>query len=451
MKKTKKNIVKSVAVPVVAVAGVMSLMGCAEDIENTTADVRFFHASPDAPKVNISLNGNVITKGLDYNQASSIYKASTGDNAVKVTGIIPGGNKDVIAAPLSLTEKIRYDVLAVNNVSGIEPVVIATPREFDTSKVRLRVAHLAPAAPAVDVYVTAPDAALPASPLLTGVSFKGYSNALTIGAGKYQIRIAPEGTTNVVFDSGALTLTAGSDLLVAATENVRIKGEGKSPVALAVISDKGAATVFNNNDGAHIKVGHFVSNAPAVDVVANNGFNAPLFANAPYNAITAYKNVPAATYNVKVVPNGATTPVVLDTNLPLNNGDVKTVLALGQLTAGKIDALVVDDAPRAVATEAKVRVIHASSAAGSVDVYVTAPGADIASASPVLSNIPLKANSGYLSLAAGKYDVTVTPSGQKTAAIFAPINVEAGKIYTAIARDAKQSAGLALGLNLSNF
>ena len=114
-----------------------------------------------------------------------------------------------------------------------------------------------------------------------------------------------------------------------------------------------------------------------------------------------------------------------------------------------IQPLVLVDQPRRIATEARLRIIHASALAGEVDLYLVAPGTDITDIEPNFSAVPLGADTGYLSLAEGDYDVIVTPTGDKTPAIGpALVSLEAGKTYSAAARD---ETGLALPLGLILF
>jgi hypothetical protein len=68
---------------------------------------------------------------------------------------------------------------------------------------------------------------------------------------------------------------------------------------------------------------------------------------------------------------------------------------------------------------------------------VTAPGGDISTVSPTVSNLAFKSATDYLSVAAGSYEVFVTPTGTKTVAIdTGAINLTAGQIRTAVALDA---------------
>ena len=126
-----------------------------------------------------------------------------------------------------------------------------------------------------------------------------------------------------------------------------------------------------------------------------------------------------------------------DAELTLEVGMSYTAIANNVLAAPELDVLV--DMPRSVATEAKVRIVHASPSAGNVDIYVTADG-EIDAVDPAFPDIAYETGelveTGYVSLAEGDYVVTVTPTGTKTAAIETGVlTLENGEIYTAIALD----------------
>ncbi|MFZ5842478.1 MAG: DUF4397 domain-containing protein [Pseudomonadota bacterium] len=126
--------------------------------------------------------------------------------------------------------------------------------------------------------------------------------------------------------------------------------------------------------------------------------------------------------------------VAIAADLDLAAGSVSRVLAVGERAS--IEPLLRTDKPRRIATEARLRLVRGSPAAGAVDIYVVAPGTDRHTVTPNFGNVPFRAETGDVSLPAGDCDVVITPTGSKTAAIGPlAISVETGGIYTAIARD----------------
>ncbi|MNZ52565.1 hypothetical protein D3C78_704140 [compost metagenome] len=428
-----------------AIAMGLTLAACGgsdNDSSPPNATIRISHLAPDAPKVDVRVDGAAFLTAVDYGSSSGLKPVAAGSHEVAVDGILPGGTTTTVIGPVSLELKpdTQYDVLAVGKLAGsgdtaFGPLVIERPNQAPTGgDIRVQVLHAAPGAPAVDIHVTAPGAAL-SSPTLANIPFKTYSDPLTLPAGEYQIRLTLPGTVDVVYDSGPQTLNAGADLLIAAIDNL---GAGPSPVQLLAIGDAGATPILSVDEEAQLRVVHAVADAPAVDIWVNGvaPTAAPLQGLA-FKGNTGYLGLAAADYDFVVTPTGAATPEVISaSDVPLKAGVRYSLFAVGQLqdpSGETIEPLLLTDTGRSVATEAQLRVLHAAPTAPAVDIYLTA-GTDISGASPALKAVPFKADSGYLAIAAGDYQVTVTASGDKTPVIGPlPVTLANGQVLTAAA------------------
>ena len=213
----------------------------------------------------------------------------------------------------------------------------------------------------------------------------------------------------------------------------------KPALALALLASVAVAACDDDDDDvtgpgttAQLRVVHASPDAPNVDVLVDN---AGVLTNVPYKTVSSYLPVTAGSRNLKVRATGGATAVI-DQNTTLAQGTFYTVLATGRVAS--IAPVVLTDDQTAPATgNVRVRLVHASPAAGNVDIYVTAPTADIATTAPTLTNVAFRAVSGYLEVPAGTYRVRVTPTGTKTVAIDANnVALASGQVRTAVAVDA---------------
>lgn len=418
----------------------LALAGCSNDEDGFTppaqAQLRVVHASPDAPPVDVLVGGTTVFENLDFRQGTAFAALDAGTARISVRARTPGAPTTVIGpADVPLAANRQYTVIATGTVASLAPLVLERPTAaVAAGAVRVQVVHAAPAAPRVSVYVTAPGADLAASAPLGTFAFRETLGPAEVPAGQYQIRVTPAGaSTPVLYDSGPVTLSAGADLLISAVANT---GPGTAPIELAATAADGSdLRLLDRATPANIRVIHGSPDTPPVSVFVNENFAQPFVPSLAYPQFTPYVSVPAGTYDVKVTPEGNPGVIAIDADLTLAAGTEYSVYALGRLA--QIAPLVTTDDRRRLATQAKVRIVHGAPGAGTVDIYVTAPGAGIANAAPAFTNVPFRADTGFVSLAQGAYDVTVTPAGTKTAAIGpARLTLDNTGVYTVIARDA---------------
>lgn len=450
----------------IVVASVNNVSGSVT-VSVVASAVTVLHASPDAPNVNVLVDGAAAVKGLAFGQGTAPLTLAAGAHTLAVQAQLPGGALATVipSTGTSVTENLsgntQYIVIAEGAVATIGPQIFTRPLTAVASgQARVQVFHAAPAAPQVDVYVTAPGAGVAGASPLGSFAFQGTLGPVSVPAGNYEIYVTLAGTKTVVFDSGSVALASGADLLIAAEQNT---GPGAAPITLAVTDGAGNnSQLLDVSTPAQVRVIHASPDAPAVSVYANDSFTSPLVpclafpgftgtqaASCP--SFTAYVDVaPASSVtSAQVTPYGNPGVVAINAPLKLSAGTRYSVYAVGNLA--NIAPLVLTDDTRRIATEAKLRVVHASPSAGNVDVYLTAT-ASISGATPALVNVPFKGDSGFLGVASGSYYVTVTPTGTTTAAIGPlPVTLAAKGIYTAVAVD-HVGGGAPLGvLTLDDF
>jgi hypothetical protein len=211
----------------IAVAFLIGFVGCGGSDDDEVANVRVVHASPDAPGVDVFIDGGSVLSNLTTGNASEYLEVSAGSRRVQVNAT--GTDTSAIDETLTLDDGKSYTVLAVNRLANIKPLVVEDTRTASASgKANIRAIHAVPGVP-VDVYITAPGAALDTvQPAVSNFQFEANTGYVELDAGSYQVRITAAGSKTVVIDSGAVTLESGSRTTAVAVQ----------PFKLVVMNDR---------------------------------------------------------------------------------------------------------------------------------------------------------------------------------------------------------------------
>jgi hypothetical protein len=176
------------------------------------ARVRIVHASPDAPNVDIWVDGAVAVSNLAFNTATEYVALPAGDHAVAVTPAGGTAADAVIDATLTLEAGMDYTVAAVGQVADIEPLVLEDNNAAPAAgKAHIRVVHASPDAPNVDVAVAGGPV------LIENLAFPTASDFLPVDAGSYDLDVRPTGTETVAIDINGFMAEAGTIYTVFAT------------------------------------------------------------------------------------------------------------------------------------------------------------------------------------------------------------------------------------------
>jgi hypothetical protein len=212
--------------------------------------------------------------------------------------------------------------------------------------------------------------------------------------------------------------------------------KGLSAIAIALLC--GACSSSDDDETARVRVVHLSPNAPAVNVKlqpvgARNNDDELRFDDLIYGESTGYGEVKTGNTNTEVFITQSGAEVKEQTK-DLKENRFYTVLVSDFTTS--LDLIFAED-PRLTppSGSARVRAIHGAPSAPTVDIYVTAPEADLSGA-PTLAGVPFQAVSDYLTIPGGDYRIRVTPANTKTVAIDSgSLNVPSGSVLSVIARD----------------
>ena len=175
---------------------------------------------------------------------------------------------------------------------------------------RIRVVHMSPDAPAVDILVDGQRA-------ISNLAFKGATEYASLPAGQRDVQVTPAGQNENAVIAAQLPVQAGQDATVVAVGRVANIG------ALPLPDDNRAPAAGK----AKVRFVHASPDAPNVDIAVAGG--PVLFANVAFRGVAGYSEVDAGTYSLEVRAAGSQNVALTVPNVALSPGQIVTVFAAG--------------------------------------------------------------------------------------------------------------------------
>jgi hypothetical protein len=171
----------------------------------------------------------------------------------------------------------------------------------------------------------------------------------------------------------------------------------------------GCSKSSSNSSNGQMRVINAFSQANALDVSVNAK---PVVSGLQFQSNSQYTDVDSGAQTVIVSVTGVSTALV-NTTYNLSSNTKYSYVIFGPQTAVGAQ-LVADSFTDPGNGFFSLRLINAAAGPGPLDLYVTAPGADLSATAPAIANVPYASNSLFVSVATGtSFEIRITPAGTK--------------------------------------
>jgi hypothetical protein len=249
MPSTRRQVIGGISA--VVTATVVPVGTTLADDDDETAGLRVAHASPDAPAVDVYVDGAKAVFSLEFRSVTDYLEVPTGEREVKVN---VAGTEDTVFGPVDLdlaaedyTAVARGEVFSDDSEFTVSLFEDTNGANLDDDEARVRVIHASPDAPAVDVTVN--DGALT---VFDGVTFGESSGYAVVPEGEYDIEVRPDTDDDdgpVVFEVEGVELAGGSTYTVFAVGYLTPDDEeADEPFALVLEEDASAPPRGDDSD-----------------------------------------------------------------------------------------------------------------------------------------------------------------------------------------------------------
>ncbi len=186
----------------------------------STAQLRFLQASPDAPQVNLLVDGSSVATSLAYGSATDYVSVKSGSRHVQVVPV--SGSSPILDLTLSFAANANQTLILAGPAASVQSVLLTDGGTTTTTgDGHVRVVNASRTMGAADVYLVAAGSSIVGVQPVTGstpLAFSKDTGYQLIAEGNYEVFMTAPGTTNAFLSTGSISLTASQNQTIVALD-----------------------------------------------------------------------------------------------------------------------------------------------------------------------------------------------------------------------------------------
>jgi hypothetical protein len=389
--------------------------------ETEQALVRFVHVSPDAPPLDVYVDGQVVVKGVEFPTATDFLPFPEGEHHIQITPAESTVDGALVDIDQTLDRDTSYEIVAIGLLNDVEGEVF----EVDTSLMqganlaRVRLIHAAPNLGPVDVSIEGGDT------LFADIDFPDDSGYRDVTADILNLTLSNSDNSLTLARLDELAAEPGwvyDIFIVGQQQNDTLQFLAlKAPAALACASILGVGTL---EDGC-VRFVHASPDAPPLAIYLDDN-NEPYQTGLAFGDTTNFLALPEGEHRIRVVLEGAALEdAVIDTTIGLDARMAIEVTVSNVLESLEINTYPLNLGPLP-AGQARVRVVHLVAGADPIDVLM--PDGTL-----LVEAVGFGEDSESAALPSGPVAVEVIVSGEEEVLVPATrLTFQAGKVYDVV-------------------
>ena len=198
----------------ILVVGLGVLLGCGGSRSSESGNLRFLQGSPDAPQVNLLVDGKSVATNIGYINATGYVSVKSGSRHVQVVPV--SGASPVLDANVTITASGNQTLIISGPVASIHNVLLTDGgTTATTGDAHVRVVNASSTMGTADVYIVSSGTSIAGiAPTVANLAFNSDTGYQLVPVGAYEVFMTAPQTKNAFLSTGPINLAASANQTV---------------------------------------------------------------------------------------------------------------------------------------------------------------------------------------------------------------------------------------------